>query len=372
VSLPIAPPLQPQLALSRAALPKGKEWAYEIKLDGFRCIAFVDGSEQYLQSRNGRSLSRYFPELVLPQGRYVLDGEIVVRGESGREDFDALGQRIHPAASRVELLSRQTPALYVAFDLLARDGELLLDLPYSERRAALEGLLASETSRSATAAAPGPDEPPAGGRAVGRRAVGGRAVGRRAVGVRAAGERPVGGRPAEGLNVVLELMPSVEDVSRAERWLGEAEGVIAKERSAPYLPGQRRGMVKVKRVRTIDAVVRGWRPGKAPGTVGALILGLYDELGRLREVGHCSGLRASEKRELVERLRPYETGNRGSGEPSRWSAGRNLEWVELRPELVVEVDFDHVTAQRIRHGAKLRRWRDDKDPRECTIDQLYS
>jgi ATP-dependent DNA ligase len=342
MSLPLAPPLQPQLALSRAALPQGEEWAYEIKLDGFRCIAFVDGHEQYLQSRNGRSLSRYFPELVLAPGRYVLDGEIVVRGESGREDFDALGQRIHPAASRVELLSRQTPAVYVAFDLLAHEEEVLLDLPYSERRAALEGLLASEAFRSATAGGLEPGEPPPGDRA------------------------------AEGSNVVLELMPSVEDMSRAERWLGEAEGVIAKERSAPYLPGQRRGMVKVKRVRTIDAVVRGWRPGKAPGTVGALILGLYDEQGRLREVGHCSGLRASEKRELVERLRPYETGNRGSGEPSRWSAGRNLEWVELRPELVVEVDFDHVSAQRIRHGAKLRRWRDDKDPHDCTIEQLHS
>jgi ATP-dependent DNA ligase len=129
-------------------------------------------------------------------------------------------------------------------------------------------------------------------------------------------------------------------------------------------------MVKVKRVRTIDAVVRGWRPGKKEGTVGALILGLYDD-GELREVGHCSGLSAREKRELVARLRPYETGNRGSGEPSRWSAGRNLEWVELRPELVVEIDFDHVSARRIRHGARLRRWRADKDPRQCTIDQLY-
>jgi ATP-dependent DNA ligase len=317
VSLPIAAPLQPQLALSRAALPKGEEWAYEIKLDGFRCIAFVDGNEQYLQSRNGRSLSRYFPELVLPPGRYVLDGEIVVRGESGREDFDALGQRIHPAASRVELLSKQTPAVYVAFDLLACDDELLLDLPYSERRGALEELLARSPS------------------------------------------------------AVVELMPSVSDVTEAERWLREAEGVIAKEHSAPYLPGQRRGMVKVKRVRTIDAVVVGWRPGKASGTVGALILALYDGPA-LRVVGHCSGLTAKDKRELVSFLAPYETGERGTSDPSRWSAGRDLEWVSLRPELVVEIDFDHISAQRIRHGAKLRRWRDDKDPRQCSIDQLYS
>jgi ATP-dependent DNA ligase len=316
VTLPLTPPLAPQLAISRAELPTGADYAYEIKLDGFRCIAFVDGTDRFLQSRNGRTLSRYFPELALPAGRYVLDGEIVVRGADGREDFDALGQRIHPAASRIELLSRQTPAVYVAFDLLAHEDEPLLERPFHERRAVLEDLLG-------------------------------------------------------GPSAVVELMPSVADVAEARRWLREAEGAIAKERSAPYLPGQRRGMVKVKRVRTIDAVVRGWRPGKQAGTVGALILGLYDD-GQLREVGHCSGFTAAEKRELVERLAPYETGQRGTAEPSRWSAGRNLEWVELRPELVVEIDFDHVSAQRIRHGAKLRRWRQDKDPRECTIDQLYA
>lgn len=343
MTLPLSPPIEPQLALSRASLPVGEDYVYEIKLDGFRCIAFVDGDEQYLQSRNGRSLSRYFPELVLPAGRYVLDGEIVVRGANGREDFDALGQRIHPAASRIKLLSEQTPAVYVAFDLLGREDESLLEHPFSERRAALEDLLAGSAAGGATA----------------RVSAHGGAVPGGTVGASHDAER------------VVELMPSVDDVHEAERWLREAEGAIAKERSAPYLPGQRRGMVKVKRVRTIDAVVRGWRPGKHEGTVGALILGLYDGQ-ELREVGHCSGLRAAEKRELVERLRPYETGNRGSGEPSRWSAGRNLEWVELRPELVVEIDFDHVSAQRIRHGAKLRRWRDDKDPRDCTIDQLYS
>jgi ATP-dependent DNA ligase len=327
-TLPLSPPIEPQLALSRANLPVGDDYVYEIKLDGFRCIAFVDGEEQYLQSRSGRSLSRYFPELVLPAGRYVLDGEIVVRGADGREDFDALGQRIHPAASRIQLLSEQTPAVYVAFDLLAHEDESLLERPFSERRAALEQLLAGTAAGAS-------------------------------------------GRGSHGGDPVVELMPSVEDVHEAERWLREAEGAIAKERSAPYVSGQRRGMVKVKRVRTIDAVVRGWRPGKQERTVGALILGLYDG-DELREVGHCSGLRAAEKRELVERLRPYETGRRGSGEPSRWSAGRDLEWVELRPELVVEIDFDHVSTQRIRHGAKLRRWRDDKDPRDCTIDQLYS
>lgn len=343
MTLPLTPPLAPQLAISRSALPEGEDWSYEIKLDGFRCIAFVDGGEQYLQSRNGRSLSRYFPELALVHGRYVIDGEIVVRGGDGREDFDALGQRIHPAASRIKLLSEQTPAVYVAFDLLARDGESLLDQPFSRRRVALEELLAGEAFRPASAAAGATDTAAAGVPA-----------------------RDIGAQP------VIELMSSVDTAQGAQRWLAEAEGAIAKERSAPYLPGQRRGMVKVKRVRTIDAVVRGWRPGKQDGTVGALILGLYDDDGQLREVGHCSGFKASEKRELVERLRPYETGNRGSGEPSRWSAGRNLEWVELRPELVVEIDFDHVSARRIRHGAKLRRWREDKDPRDCTIGQLYS
>jgi ATP-dependent DNA ligase len=317
MTLPLRPTLKPQLALSRKQLPSGEEWVYEIKLDGFRCIAFVDGEEVFLQSRNGKPLGRYFPELQLPTGRYVLDGEIVVRDGDGRENFDALGQRIHPAASRIELLSKQTPAVYVAFDLLADVEGTLLGLPFSERRAALEALLSDERF----AAAP------------------------------------------------VELMQTAATASEAEKWLQGAEGAIAKERSAPYLPGERKGMVKVKRVRTIDAVVVGWRPGKHPGTVGALILGLYDD-GELRVVGHCSGLTASAKHELVEFLAPYQTGEHGSAEPSRWSAGKELEWVALRPELVVEIDFDHVAAGRIRHGAKLRRWREDKPPRECTYDQL--
>jgi ATP-dependent DNA ligase len=314
--LPLTPPLSPQLALSRKALPEGPEHLYEVKLDGFRCVAFVDEGALFLQSRNGRPLLRYFPELTFPPGRYVLDGEIVVRGADGREDFDALQQRLHPAASRVERLSVETPAVYVAFDLLALEDESLLERPFAERRAALESLV---------------------GGAVGESSV--------------------------------ELMPSTDSLAQARRWLVEAEGAIAKERSAPYLPGERRGMVKVKRVRTIDAIVVGWRPGKEAGTVGALILGLYDG-PELRVVGHCSGLRAAEKRSLVGFLAPYETGEHGSGEPSRWTADRDLEWVALRPELVVEIDFDHAGAGRIRHGAKLRRWREDKDPRECAFAQL--
>jgi ATP-dependent DNA ligase len=319
MTLPLSPPLKPQLALSRRELPTGPGYSYEIKLDGFRCLAFVDGAELFLQSRNGRPLGRYFPELVLPPGRYVLDGEIVVRDDAGREDFDALGQRIHPADSRVQLLSQQTPAVYVAFDLLAREQQSLLEQPFEARRAALERLLADDGF------------------------------------VRA----PV------------ELMPTADTPEAARGWLEHAEGAVAKELAAPYRPGERKGMAKIKRVRTIDAVVVGWRPGKHEGTVGALILGLYDE-GELRVVGHCSGLTASDKRRLVDFLAPYETGQRGSGDPSRWSAGRELEWVELRPELVVEIDFDHVSAGRIRHGAKLQRWREDKAPSECTFAQLSS
>jgi ATP-dependent DNA ligase len=267
---------------------------------------FVDGDETYLQSRNGKPLSRYFPELRFPAGRYVLDGEIVAAS------FDTLGQRIHPAASRIARLAEETPATYYAFDVLSRDDDVLLELPYLERRAALEAIVAA----------------------------------------------PV------------ELTDVVRTAADAEHWLHEAEGVIAKEVDAPYQPGERTGMIKVKRVRTIDAVVMGWRPGKAERTVGAIILGLYGQDGRLHEVGHSSGFTATEKRELVDRFAPYETGERGSGEPSRWTQGRDLEWVAMRPELVVEITFDHVSDGRIRHGSKVQRWRDDKPPNACTLDQL--
>ncbi len=306
MSLPLKPPLLPQLARSRASLPEGDNWAYEPKYDGFRAVAFVDGDETYLQSRNGKPLSRYFPELKFPAGRYVLDGEIVAAS------FDALGQRIHPAASRIARLAEETPATYYAFDVLSRDDEVLIERPYLERRAILEALVAA----------------------------------------------PV------------ELTDVVRTAADAEHWLHEAEGVIAKEVDAPYQPGERTGMIKVKRVRTIDAVVMGWRPGKAERTVGAIILGLYAKDGRLREVGHSSGFTATEKRELVDRFAPYETGERGSGEPSRWTQGRELEWVAMRPELVVEITFDHVSDGRIRHGSKVQRWRDDKAPEACTLDQL--
>jgi ATP-dependent DNA ligase len=312
MALPLSPFLPPQLAKSAKALPTGPGWVYEPKWDGYRAIAFVDGDSVHLQSRNGRPLTRYFPELRFPEGHYVLDGEVVLFDAEGRQDFDALGQRVHPAESRIRMLAETTPTRFIAFDLLAEDDEVLLELPQRERRARLE-----------------------------RR-----------------------------VDAPVDLTPATEDPAAAQPWLQGAEGVIAKRQDARYCPGERVGMVKIKRVRTIDAVVMGWRPGKEEGTVGSLILGLYDDAGQLREVGHTSGFRAAEKRSLPAKLAAYETGRRGMGEPSRWSSERELEWIELRPELVVEVTFDHTSNDRIRHGAKIARWREDKPPDACRMDQL--
>jgi ATP-dependent DNA ligase len=313
VKLPLSPPVKPQLALTRKQLPEGEEWAYEPKLDGFRAIVFVDGNDSYVQSRAGKSLSRYFPELTFPRGRYVLDGELVIRDGAGNPAFDLIQQRIHPAESRINLLADEIPARCVAFDLLAEGDELLLERPLSERRERL------------AAVAGGKDE--------------------------------------------LELTPLAADPEVAREWLRTTEGVIAKQLDAPYCPGLRKGMVKVKRERTIDCVVMGWRPGKEEGTVGSLILGLY-EGETLRPVGHISGFTAKAKRDLRAMLAPLETGERGSGEPSRWTGGRDLEWVELRPELVIEVGYDHASGGRIRHGTRFLRFRDDKDPRECRFEDL--
>jgi ATP-dependent DNA ligase len=312
MTLPLSPPLLPQLAKTARALPTGEGWVYEPKWDGFRAIAFVDEGDVHLQSRNGRPLSRYFPELEFPAGRYVLDGEIVLFDSQGRQDFDALGQRIHPAKSRIDMLAEKTPTRFIAFDLLAEDDDTLLELPQAERR----------------------------------------------------------DRLARIVDAPVDLTPTTEDPAEAEPWLRDAEGVIAKRQDARYCPGERVGMVKIKRVRTIDAVVVGWRPGKEENTVGSLILGLYNDAGEMRVVGHTSGFKAAEKRELPAKLAPYETGQRGMGDPSRWNNERELEWIELRPELVVEVTFDHVSNDRIRHGTKLSRWRDDKDPRDCRTEQL--
>jgi ATP-dependent DNA ligase len=318
MALPLKPPVKPQLALSRKQLPEGEEWAYEQKWDGFRAIAFVDGKKLHLQSRNGKPLGRYFPELVLPEGHYIVDGELVILDGDGHEVFDALQNRIHPAESRIRMLAEETPVTFRVFDLLAANRKKLLGDPFAARRDTLEALVQSW----------------------------------------------------HGIRGLVELTDLVRLPDEAEPWLQAGEGVIAKDCTAPYRPGERKGMVKVKRLRTIDCVVVGWRPGKEEGTVGSLILGLYDRRGKLHVVGHTSGFKAREKRELVETLAAYETGERGSGDPSRWSAGRELEWVTVRPELVVEVSYDHTSAGRIRHGAKLERWRDDKPPKECSLAQL--
>jgi ATP-dependent DNA ligase len=313
VALPLKPPIEPQLARSKPELPLGDGWAYEQKYDGFRAIAFVDGSEVVLQSRGAKPLTRYFPEISFPVMRCVLDGEIVVDGAAGgpdAQDFGALQQRIHPAESRVARLAVEIPARYIAFDVLAVDDEVLLERPFRQRRAVLEGI--------------------------------------------------------SGVFVT----PLTSSAEEAEPWLAHTEGVIAKEMGAPYRPGKRIGMVKVKRMRTIDAVVCGYRPGKEAGTVGSLILGLYGNDGALRVVGHSSGLKASEKKALVATLAQYETGTRGHGDPSRWKNEKELEWIELRPELVVEVTYDHSSGGRIRHGTKILRWRADKAPRECLLEQM--
>ncbi|MGB7587101.1 MAG: ATP-dependent DNA ligase [Solirubrobacterales bacterium] len=312
MTLPLQPPIKPQLALARKELPRGEEWAYEQKLDGFRAIVFVDGEETYIQSRGGKELTRYFPELSFPSGRYVLDGELVIRDANGNLEFDALQSRIHPAESRINLLAEQIPAAYVAFDLLADGDESLIDQPFAKRRERLEVLAES-------------------------------------------GE--------------IGLSDLSADPRRAEHWLKTSEGTMAKDLRAPYVPGKRRGMAKLKRERTIDCVVMGWRPGKEEGTVGSLILGLYDG-DALRTVGHISGFSAETKRSLPTLLAPMETGDRGTAEPSRWTGGRDLEWVALRPELVIEVGYDHAAAGRIRHGARFHRFRDDKNPEECRFEYL--
>jgi ATP-dependent DNA ligase len=317
VSLPLKSPVKPQLARPAKDLPDSGDWRFEPKWDGFRMIVFRDGDDVKLQSRNGRPMNRYFPEVVekvlaLPGKRLVLDGEVVVEID-GVQEFDLLSQRIHPAASRVELLSKETPADLVAFDLLAEGDEVLMELPYTERRKRLEKVI----------------------------------------------KDPV------------RITPCVADTDGAQQWFeGTSEGVIAKVADAPYKPGERTGMLKIKRVRTADTVVMAFRFGKEENTVGSLILALYDDDRELHVVGHTSGFTAKQKRELIDLLEPYRTYEHGSGGPSRWKSDEELQWEGLRPELVAEVAFDHITGHRIRHGAKFLRWREDKDPKECLMEQL--
>ncbi|MDQ4072569.1 MAG: ATP-dependent DNA ligase, partial [Actinomycetota bacterium] len=245
MALPLKPPVKPQLARSAKDLPEGDGWRYEPKWDGFRTIVFRDGDDVHLQSRNGRPMNRYFPEVVeqvkaLPLKKAVIDGEMIVVVD-GIQEFDLLSQRIHPAASRVQRLAEETPAAFVAFDLLADGRQKLLALPYVGRRELLEPLI----------------EPP------------------------------------------VELTPVTDDGEAARSWLtGRSEGVVAKLADAPYRPGEREGMRKIKRIRTADTVVQAFRFGKEPGTVGSLILGLYDDDGELRVVGHTSSFKAAQKREL--------------------------------------------------------------------------
>ncbi|MFN3652001.1 MAG: ATP-dependent DNA ligase [Armatimonadota bacterium] len=313
-------------------IPTGAQWQYEPKWDGFRCLVFRDGDEVELQSKAGQPLHRYFPELVeavraLPAVRFVLDGEIVIpKGET--LSFDDLLQRIHPAESRVRLLAETSPAWFIAFDLLVEpSGDLLTALPLESRRPRLEAFF-----RGVPAGAP------------------------------------------------LRLSPATRELSLARQWLagvgGSLDGIVAKRADLPYLSGERRGMQKIKAIRSAECVVGGFRYGSGSKVVGSLLLGLYDDAGLLHHVGFTSGLRSAEKKELTARLEalvqpPGFTG-RAPGGPSRWSRGRSQEWQPLKPELVVEVTYDHFTGGRFRHGTSLLRWRPDKPPRECTLDQVVT
>lgn len=335
---PFPAPAATMEARTRERLP-GDGWAYEPKWDGFRCHAWAPGAaggaEPALYSRAKRPLRRYFPELdgalaALPAGA-VVDGEVVV-AVGGALDFDALQQRIHPAASRIAKLSAETPAQLIAFDLLAEAGADLRAEGFAERRRRLERL-------------------------------------------------------AEGLSPPWRLTPSTTDAGTARRWFAELEaagcdGIVAKRLDGPYRGGER-DMVKVKHRRTADCVVGGYRLHTDGDKVGSLLLGLYTPAGDLHFIGHCSGFRDAERAALLERLRDYviDEGDaeaaggfgeraRRPGEPSRWTGDKDLSWVALRPELVCEVSYDQLAGDRFRHATRFERWRPDKDPRDCRLEQL--
>lgn len=345
VDLPVMPPVLPMLAKSVPSVPTTEGFSFEPKWDGFRCLVFKDGDEVELASRNTKPLTRYFPEVVaamreqLP-ARCVLDGELFVAG-GDRLEFEVLQERIHPAASRIKLLAEQTPAQYVAFDLLALGDESYVDRPFSERRAALEEALGSL----------------AGG----------------------------------GL---CHLTRTTTDPAEAERWFRQFEGagldgVVAKRLDASYAPHQRT-MLKIKHARTADVVVAGYRLHKNSTDdqplLGSLLLGLYQD-GQLQHVGVSASFTAKRRAELIEELAPLEvpleehpwgqwaeflTANpdRVPGTQSRWSQGKDLSFVPLRPERVLEVGYDHMEGRRFRHTAQFKRWRPDRDPTSCGYDQL--
>lgn len=310
-------------------LPPDAGWQFEPKWDGFRCLAWRDGAEVDLRAKSGKPLGRYFPEVVdalagLPVQRFVIDGELAIPVD-GTLSFDALQLRLHPAESRIRRLAAETPAIFILFDmLLTPDGKVLVDRPLSERRPALEAFLARI-----------------------------------------------------GEHASLRLTPYSRDAAEAKRWLsrtnGALDGVIAKRLDGPYVPGER-AMLKVKCLRTADCVVGGFRYATGSKLVGSLLLGLYNDRGLLDHVGFTSTISNAERPALTKRLEALAggegfTGNAPGG-PSRWSTERSTEWVPLRPELVVEVRYDHVTGERFRHGTKLMRWRPDKSPHQCTFEQL--
>ncbi|MEA2538415.1 MAG: hypothetical protein QOF11_2649 [Chloroflexota bacterium] len=345
--LPIEPPLQPMLAKPSNGLPDGEGWLFEPKWDGFRAIVFRDGDELLTQSRDLKPLDRYFPELSVPllaalPERSVLDGEVVIVGDGGALDFDALLLRIHPAESRVRMLAEQSPASFVAWDLLALGEEDLRMVPQAERRLRLESVL-------------GGAAPP------------------------------------------IHLTPATRDRALAADWFDRFEGagldgVIAKRLDAPYQPGKR-AMLKIKHQRTADCVVAGFRWHKdGPGTlIGSLLLGLFDGAGKFHHVGITASFTMARRAELVAELAPLRegamdghpwaewaewadaaaaSGQRVPGATSRWNRGRDLSWEALRPERVVEVAYDHLQGDRFRHGTTFVRWRPDKRPQDCRYDQL--
>jgi ATP-dependent DNA ligase len=322
------PPMEAELA---STLPDGEGWIYEPKWDGFRCVAFRDGDEVELRSKAGKPLGRYFPDVVEAVGavkahRFVLDGEIVIPVEGGLS-FDDLLLRIHPAESRVRKLAASHPAHLIVFDLLVdARGTDLTNRPLEERRAALEVFA----------------------------------------------ERQLAGQPA------LHLSPSTADGELAARWLADKamglDGVMAKRRDAPYASGNRTGMLKVKRMRTADCVVGGFRWSKNGKDIGSLLLGLHDAQGKLQHVGFCSALNAKLRKEAKEKLLPLRGGEgfsgRGPSGSSRWRKEGTGEWEAVRPELVVEVEYDHFNQGRFRHGTRFGRWRPDKDPASCRLAQV--